>query len=300
MEEEKLEQETQAEQVDALAGLCYTKAAKLGDYQINEAERTVTQYISTKDEDRGNDVVIPGGCQLNNYKKNPVVLWGHDQRSLPIAKALWTKTDERGVISKAKFAEHQFAEDAFQLVKGGFVNGTSIGFVPLETEEKETGKFREIWGMQMPIIRRTIKKWELLEYSYVNIPMNPKALVQRDFSGLDIKSFEMKSYFQKQAELFEEEQMTEELKQEFQSTLDDIKSSIADINTQLGDIKSEVEKYKFLQESNDATQKKLTEIAGEFKTIKDARAREIMQKFAGEIVTGAISKATGNIDHLYK
>ena len=214
MEEEKLEQETQAEQVDALAGLCYTKAAKLGDYQINEAERTVTQYISTKDEDRGNDVVIPGGCQLNNYKKNPVVLWGHDQRSLPIAKALWTKTDERGVISKAKFAEHQFAEDAFQLVKGGFVNGTSIGFVPLETEEKETGKFREIWGMQMPIIRRTIKKWELLEYSYVNIPMNPKALVQRDFSGLDIKSFEMKSYFQKQAELFEEEQMTEELKQE--------------------------------------------------------------------------------------
>lgn len=130
--------------------------------------------------------------------------------------------------------------------------------------------------------------------------MNPKALVQRDFSGLDIKSFEMKSYFQKQAELFEEEQMTEELKQEFQSTLDDIKSSIADINTQLGDIKSEVEKYKFLQESNDATQKKLTEIAGEFKTIKDARAREIMQKFAGEIVTGAISKATGNIDHLYK
>lgn len=281
--------------------------ALVSDFTINEEERSVTQYISTKDEDRGNDVMIPDGVKLTNYKVNPIVLWGHNQRELPIAKALWTKPDAKGVLSKAQFAKHQFAEDAWQLVKDKFVNATSIGYVPLKEESKETGKFREIWGMKIPITKRIIHEWELLEWSYVNVPMNPKALVQRDFSGLDIKSAEMKNFLLQEAEKYTSIKMDEQTKEEFKALLEGFKSEMeASVSKAVADAeeaKSQIVKVATNLETfitnHNSVSKTISEIAGEIKSIKDAKQKEALEKLADEMATGAIRKQMGKVDYLF-
>jgi hypothetical protein len=52
-----------------------------------EDDRTITCVGSVEKIDRDNDVVVIQGVDIKNYKDNPIVLWAHDQKSLPIAKA---------------------------------------------------------------------------------------------------------------------------------------------------------------------------------------------------------------------
>jgi len=282
--------------------MMFSKALKISDFTINEEERSITQYISTKDEDRGNDVMIPDGVKLTNYKANPVVLWGHNQRELPIAKALWTKPDAKGVLSKAQFARHQFAEDAWQLVKEKFINATSIGFIPLKEEEKNTGKFREAWGMQIPIVKRIVHEWELLEWSYVNIPMNPKALVQRDFSGLGIKSAQMKSFLLHEAEKYKSLQMDEEIKNEFSELLKQFREDIeAKFNALDESVKTQLSNSKeSLNTVITPLQDSIAEITGAVKAIKDAEAQKKLDEITTKMVAGVISEHKGKIDYLYQ
>ena len=97
---------------------------------IDEKEKTLTAYVSTKARDRMDEVLEPKGAELKAFRKNPVVLFGHDYNAPPIGKALWTKADERGIISKVKFANTEFANEVFELYKDGFMNAFSVGFIP--------------------------------------------------------------------------------------------------------------------------------------------------------------------------
>ena len=45
--------------------------------------------INTDAVDRYMTVVDPSGAQLENYRKNPVVLFNHGDGSTPIGKNLW-------------------------------------------------------------------------------------------------------------------------------------------------------------------------------------------------------------------
>ena len=71
---------------------------------IDDKEQTITAFVNTGGRDRMNEVVDIGGVDLRNFKKNPVVMWAHKYGDLPIAKALWIKKDEGGLLSKMKFA----------------------------------------------------------------------------------------------------------------------------------------------------------------------------------------------------
>ncbi|MHC4506617.1 MAG: hypothetical protein ACYTFI_25275, partial [Planctomycetota bacterium] len=52
----------------------------------NMGERAVIAKISTVAVDRDGDVMLPSGADLSDYKKNPVVMFGHDQGAIPIGK----------------------------------------------------------------------------------------------------------------------------------------------------------------------------------------------------------------------
>ena len=43
--------------------------------------------------DRDFDTVNPDGWELENFRKNPVVLWMHDMWELPVAKSLLEKVE---------------------------------------------------------------------------------------------------------------------------------------------------------------------------------------------------------------
>lgn len=139
----------------------------------HEDDRTVDFTISTAAKDRDGDTIDPKGWILTNFLKNPVVLFGHDNRSLPIGRAENIRVEGGALKASVKFASadmNPLAESVFQMVKAGFLNATSVGFAPVEFERADDG---------MKFIKQ-----ELLEFSIVPIPSNPEALVTA--KGLDL------------------------------------------------------------------------------------------------------------------
>jgi len=145
--------------------------------ELNEKERTVVEVISTKDVDRDREVLLPDKARLDNFRKNPVVLWAHDYRGLPNGKALWIKNDKEKIVAKTKYANHQFADDVWNLKKDGFLPANSVGFIPIDytEDEKEIEKIKKEYGIKGNP-KRIYTDWELLEYSNVPVPANPQAL----------------------------------------------------------------------------------------------------------------------------
>ena len=143
------------------------KGILAGDVQFDEGERAAVSYITTRDIDRDGEIVDPNGADLEAYRKNPVVLFGHDYASLPVGKNIWIKQDDRGLIAKTVYANHEFAQTVYNYRKDGFPLAQSIGFIPLEWDDNPG----DVKGC-----RRRYRKWALLEYSDVAVPANPEAI----------------------------------------------------------------------------------------------------------------------------
>jgi len=138
--------------------------------------RVADFVMSTDDVDRGGDVIDQDGWELAAYKKNPVILWGHDQRIPPIGRAIRVGKSNGALTASIEFAtaeQHPFAETVYQLVKGGFINAGSVGFIPHEY----------VWNDKRGGF--DFSKQELIEYSIVGVPMNAEALHQAKAFGLD-------------------------------------------------------------------------------------------------------------------
>ena len=129
--------------------------------------RTLSFVISTSTPDRDKDVISPSGVKLDNFLKNPVVLWSHDYSAPPIGRALSITTDGSRIMASAQFADattYPFADTIYRLVKQGFIRATSIGFRPLKFAlNTERGGF-------------DFMECELLEFSMVAVPANAEAL----------------------------------------------------------------------------------------------------------------------------
>jgi len=177
------------------------------DTEFIEGEKSVVTYITTNSVDRDNEIVIPQGAILTDYLKNPVVLFGHDYHSLPIGKNEWIRIDEKGLIAKTTYANTPEAEKIYQYRKDGFPLGESIGFVPLEFEDLDEEKSKEMGGA-----RRIYTKWVLLEYSDVPIPSNPDAIQLAISKGL-LKINTEKIKIKEEKELIEDPERELEIKQ---------------------------------------------------------------------------------------
>lgn len=126
--------------------------------------------ISTESTDRQGDIVRATGAQLGNYLKNPVVLWAHDYGEPPVARALSVETlPGLGLRSRFQFPEwgtSERADTVRRLWAAGYLNATSIGFIPLDSKPLSDSS----WGP------KEFTSWELLEYSIVPVPANQEAL----------------------------------------------------------------------------------------------------------------------------
>src|SRR2546430_12122624 len=101
---------------------------------VADDPRGVQFAISTEEVDRDSDTLSVDGWELANYRKNPVVLWAHQYGSPPIGKATRVWTADAELHAQDHFAEpevYPFADTIFQLVKGGYLNATSVGFLAL-------------------------------------------------------------------------------------------------------------------------------------------------------------------------
>lgn len=151
------------------------------DLKVEDDEKAIVSYITTKAVDRDGEIVDPDGAVLDDYRKHPVVLFGHDYKQLPIGKNIWIKQDKKGLVAKTKYANHDEAQKVYQYRKDGFPLAQSIGFVPIEFDEFPADVQKKNGG-----VKRHYKKWALLEYSDVPIPSNPEALQVAISKGLSL------------------------------------------------------------------------------------------------------------------
>jgi hypothetical protein len=67
------------------------------------------------------------------YKANPVVLFGHDYHSLPVAKCTSIAVASGDLVATAEFAGADLspmADQVFRLYEQGFMRAVSVGFRP--------------------------------------------------------------------------------------------------------------------------------------------------------------------------
>jgi hypothetical protein len=152
---------------------------------VDEKRRLLDFTISTESVDRMWDKIYIKGWELENYLQNPVVLFGHDHYSPPIAKtvSLTKHPTKKTLEARAEFATrdvYPFADMIFNLYLQGFMKATSVGFRPLEYKFCDDDDERKShYGIDF--IRQ-----ELLEYSAVSVPANPEALIDAKSKGIDL------------------------------------------------------------------------------------------------------------------
>lgn len=144
---------------------------------VDDDERTVTAVISTVGVDRDKEVLLSKGANLDQYLKNPIVLWAHSYTDTPIGKSQWIKKTRKNLTAKVKFAEAEVsakADEIYNLFKGGFLNAFSVGFIPTKEHEPTPDEIKK--KPEWAEARRIYDEWELLEFSAVPVPANPDAL----------------------------------------------------------------------------------------------------------------------------
>ena len=144
---------------------------------VDDEKRTVTFTITTGSVDRDNDTIAPTGWDVSDYLKNPVILWAHDYSQLPVARALSIEATGSGLKSTAQFPPkgvHPFADTVFELIKGGFLNASSVGFKPMEySRDEDRGGINFL-------------RQSMLEWSIVPVPANAEALALASAKGIDV------------------------------------------------------------------------------------------------------------------
>jgi len=150
----------------------------LGDYEIE-------MIGSTMSEDRDGEAIDIKAWDLKNFKKNPVILPQHDYRKPAIGKATSIKVKDGKLVFKIEFPEDGINPEADiyrKLYKSGFMNSSSVGFIPKTWVDGD--------GKKSPF--RTFTKVELLELSLVSVPSNPTALMSAKSKGI-VSDDELKS-----------------------------------------------------------------------------------------------------------
>jgi HK97 family phage prohead protease len=148
----------------------------------DEAARTVSFVFSDNSVDRYGDTIDARGWVLDNFKANPVALFGHDAGSVEnvIGRAQNVRVEGQRLIGDIEFMPGETnptAEAVYQMVKGGFLKTVSVGFAPIEWKlTKDKGRPGGV----------DFTKQELLEISIVPIPANPNALQQAKAAGIDL------------------------------------------------------------------------------------------------------------------
>lgn len=141
-------------------------------------------YASTKDKDRGHDIVDPQAFKsaLDLYMTNPIVLLQHDVEK-PIGVVTEARIDESGLYIKARIT--QDVNGVISAIKNGVLRAFSIGYKIKSNEflesEKEDGS-RDYANV--------IKDLELFEISVVSVPMNAYSLMKSMQSCFEIKEVE--------------------------------------------------------------------------------------------------------------
>lgn len=134
---------------------------------IVKSESFVSWVFSDYSLDRDKERINPNGWKLDEYKANPVVLWGHDRNMPAIGKATNPRIEKGQLVGEIEFdLDDPFAKLIAGKVEKGFINSGSVGFMP--------NKIKLIDDKDDPA-KLEHEEQTLYEFSIVNVPSNMNA-----------------------------------------------------------------------------------------------------------------------------
>lgn len=143
--------------------------------ETDEEQRTFRGLASTWDLDLGGDVIHRGAFKrtLDHWRRSGRVIPLLDQHNYGSVRAVVGKLIEAretadGLDAKFEVIDGPDGDEILRRIKGGFVDGLSIGYRAVKIEEPTDEERRK--G-----ILRHLKEIELREISVVIWPMNPNA-----------------------------------------------------------------------------------------------------------------------------
>jgi HK97 family phage prohead protease len=148
------------------AGLVTTKAP-------DDGQKLYTFKASADSLDRDGEIVSADGWQLDNYRRNPVVVDSHNYQSIEniVGRAVEVREVADGLEADIVFSGTPRGQLAAMLADEGNLRAVSVGFRPLKAATR---------GANAPT---TYTHKDLMEISIVAVPANPDALRLRSLSG---------------------------------------------------------------------------------------------------------------------
>lgn len=140
--------------------------------------RRVRVVVTTEEPDRVGDIIVTSGIKVENYRANPVVLLQHRADS-PIARCVELDIKPGKMEAVAEFPAAGVdaqADRVLGLIRANVLNAVSIGVNPLEGGVEWVDARNPFKGMRYTLT-------EMLEFSFVALPMNPSALILRRALG---------------------------------------------------------------------------------------------------------------------
>jgi hypothetical protein len=147
---------------------------------VDKAEKSVTAIINTAAVDRYETIIRPKGLKVDNFRRNPVVLWCHCRHLPPIGTAAWIKyrRSKNDWLAKTVFARDDFSMQLFEQCAEDILRAWSISFdpdwdqcsPPTQEEIKADPALKEC--------RYYFRQCDLLEYSLVTVPGNADCLTE--------------------------------------------------------------------------------------------------------------------------
>ena len=228
---------------------------------------------STSDFDRAGDTIdaeawTKGG--LNNFEKNPIILFNHDYNK-PIGRATGLKVTENGLELKAKISKSA-PDHVAQLVKEGILGAFSVGF-----RVKDADYLTETDGLK-------IKDAELFEVSVVSVPCNQAATFSLAKSFDSIEEYnEFKKTFTNRVDLAGQSLAKDENSSVASETPDEAEKSAEQEIKMSEEVKTpEVDLEAFAKKVAEETAAKIAMKQAESKAAEEKAAQEEAEKAQAE------------------
>jgi HK97 family phage prohead protease len=148
--------------------------------ELSSNTRTMRFVASDESVDRFGDIIRAAGWQLEHYRNNPVLLWGHNSKEPPVGTV--KQIDVRGtqLMADVEFlpaGKTQRADEVWGCIEAGALRAVSVGFSPTGPVNHIVDKAGSVTGFEFT-------QQELLELSVVPVPANPRALAVAKSLGL--------------------------------------------------------------------------------------------------------------------
>ena len=232
---------------------------------------------STADFDRAGDTIdatawTKGG--LNNFEKNPIILFNHNYDK-PIGRATGLKVTDNGLELKAKISKSA-PDHVAQLVKEGILGAFSVGF-----RVKDADYLEETDGLK-------IKDAELFEVSVVSVPCNQAATfsLAKSFDSMD-EYEEFKKTFKNSVDLAGQSLAKDEDSFEASDAPDGTEKSVQKEMT-MSEVKTpEIDLEAFAKKVADETAAKIAIRQAEEKAAAEAEAKAAQEAAEAELAKQA-------------